>query len=368
VSTELYAGLRKRHQLERSRLDLRNTILGIEKLRNDITINVTAAFVKILFAEENLKIANGKHQTLLLQKEKIQRFVNANAKTEGDLMQIDAQIAQAQNDIINANATFEKTRLALCQLLEIKDHRNFRVTPLNEALVETLLLPHSIASIRNLAAANLPQARAARLGIDIAGQNVELARAALYPTLSLAANYTSNYANNLQRMRVDANGQPITDANGTPAYMKYPLGDQWRNNSTVFYSLSLSIPIFNSFRTKNNIKLSRFAMQRAEYEALQVEKQITKEVEEAYIDAKSAFDRYSNAKVGVESSRESLRHIERKLDAGMSTQTDYFIALDNMTEAESKLSQAKYEMIFRSKILDFYTYPSPESQISLRIE
>src|SRR5699024_12564856 len=102
LGTEVFAGMRKYHQLKKSDLNLQDMLLQIDKARNDLSLNITAAYLDVLFAEEQTAIAAQRTRTLALQVEQTQALVESGRKTLGDLLQLQSDLADAQRQDIEA--------------------------------------------------------------------------------------------------------------------------------------------------------------------------------------------------------------------------------------------------------------------------
>lgn len=122
----LFGGLKNYYNLKRAQLDLRSSLLAVEKMRNDVRMNVTAYYLEILCAEETIRDAEQVVAELRIQEEKTAKKVEARKVTTADLLQIRSQLADAENDVLTARNTYDIARLDLCQLLEIEDYTTFR--------------------------------------------------------------------------------------------------------------------------------------------------------------------------------------------------------------------------------------------------
>jgi len=127
-----------------------------------------------------------------------------------------------------------------------------------------------------------------------------------------------------------------------------------KNNSSEYIGLSASIPIFNRFATRNNIRSARIGILTQELALVEAERNLRKEIEQAYYSADAAYEKYVSATKSLEAAREAFRYQEEKTAAGKSTIFDFNDAKTRMEKSESELVQAKFEFLFRSKILDFY--------------
>jgi outer membrane protein len=357
LTVDLFTGFRRLHNRRLAELNLLASLADLKKAQNDLALNVTAAYLEALFAEENVKLAVRKANTLKLQEAKTLQMVNAHTKTHGDLLQVQAQVSEAESDAIAAQGQMQKATLSLRRLLELENPDSFRIaTPDSIDMLNMLNADITQTAAAVVAAAQpLPDIAGAQLRVSMAQKNVAIAQSELYPTLSLSGGYGSTYSDAREKIALDEQDLPIMNDQNEPTYRKYLFADQVKDNANAYISLSLSIPVFNALRTRSNIKLSRVALRRAEYDLFLAQKQLLQEVEQLLIEANVALQRYHASVMAVEASEEAFRYIESKLDVNMATAVDYDVALDNLIKAQSTLMQTKYEYIFKSKIIDFYS-------------
>jgi outer membrane protein len=189
-----------------------------------------------------------------------------------------------------------------------------------------------------------PEIKAAQLRVESAMKQLEITKGNRYPTLSLGGNYYTDYS--------DAN--KIYDFSTGQSFGKVPFGDQIKNNRRYGFGFSLNIPIFNRFQVKNNISNSELQIADYEYQLQQSRNVLRRDIEQVYTNALAAFNRYISTDKAVASMKEAFRYTEEKFNVGMINSVEYNQSKTNLTNAQSDLIQAKYEYIFRTKILDFY--------------
>lgn len=354
LTVDLFAGFRRLHSQKLAELNLLATLADLKKARNDLSINVTAAYLEALFAEENVKLAAHKSKTLKQQEAKTLQMVNARTKTRGDLLHVQAQVSEAESEASAAQGQKQKAYLSLCRLLEVESYRDFRVAIPDSIDLPTANIEQTAAAVA-AAAQRLPNIAGAQLRVSMAEKSVAVARADLYPTLSLSGGYGTTYSDAREKMALDEQDLPIMNDQNEPTYRKYLFADQVKDNANAHISLSLNIPVFNAWKTRSNIRLSKVALRRAEYDLLLAQKQLLQEVEQLIIEASVALQRYQASLTTVQASEEAFRYIEHKRDVNMATAVDYDVALDNLIKAQSTLIQTKYEYIFKSKVIDFYS-------------
>ena len=347
ASTVIFAGLRKHHEAKRSDLGLQAALLKLHEAHDDIALNVTAAYLEVLFAKENIKITEKQLETLVLQVEQTSAQVDEGNGLLSDLLQLQAQMAEAEYDMLEADNELILAYFELAQLLEIRDYHSFTVVfpeHYNMTLLSDLSSSEEIYSM----AQSLPQIEAAKVHVSIAETDIKIAKGALYPTLTLTGGYGSSYSDGVHKSLHD----PENAANYIEA--RYPFKEQIRNNASAYIYFNLNIPIFNSATARNNVRIKNIALQRANYDLQLTRKQVSVEIQQAFIDAHSALEQYNASVRNVDIIEETFLLIKQEYNLGRATPVDYSIALYNLINAESQLIQAKYQYIFSSKILDFY--------------
>ena len=263
----LFGGLKNYYNLKRAQLDLRSSLLAVEKMRNDVRMNVTAYYLEVLCAEETIRDAEQVVAELRMQEEKTAKKVEARKVTTADLLQIRSQLADAENDVLTARNTYDIARLNLCQLLEIDDYTTFRTVAPDVGVPARSGIADSPAEVFD-AARELPELEAARVGIDMARRDLQIARTAYWPTLSLSVGYGSSYSDVRQKM--------FRNTDGTYRYEAYPFFEQYKDNASSYVSLSLNIPIFGKFTVRKNVQRQKLAIRQAEYALRTAEKQVEK--------------------------------------------------------------------------------------------
>ena len=202
---------------------------------------------------------------LRIQEEKTAKKVEARKVTTADLLQIRSQLADAENDVLTARNTYDIARLDLCQLLEIDDYTTFRTVAPDVGAPTRSGIADSPAEVFD-AARELPELEAARVGVDMARRDLQIARTAYWPTLSLSVGYGSSYSDVRQKM--------FRNPDGTYRYEAYPFFEQYKDNASSYVSLSLSIPIFGKFTVRKNVQRQKLAIRQAEYALRTAEKQV----------------------------------------------------------------------------------------------
>jgi len=369
LNTELtvFNGLQTFNTIKKSRFDFLAQLENVEKAKNDITINISTAYLQILLNKELRDNAGEQLDVTLEQIEKTKQLVEIGNTAKGDLLQIEAQAASEKAALTNAENNLKISYLDLHQLLNLEETEEIEILfpeiP-DITLAEEIM---GIGSIFNDAVEILPQIKSAELQLKSSEKNLAISKGAISPTISIGYQYRSRYneltnrvtgvesALSSQPTGVTESGENIYTYNYYNTYSdNYPYVDQISDNANQAIYVALRIPIFNNWQTGNRISQARISLADSKLN-LDLQKQnLYKSIQQARVQAIAAMDRYKANLEAVKSMEEAFRYTEQKYQVGLVDILEYKTAKNNLNKTRSDLAQAKYEYIFRTKILDFY--------------
>ncbi len=333
TSIPLFTGMRIPNSIALAKLNLKAATEDLNKAKDDISINVTSAYLQILFTEELAKVA---HNQVALSREQLERkqayFENGKA-SEVEVQEALARVAQDEMSAVQADNNYQLALLELSQLLELSSPEGFRiVTPQVEDAFSTLSLPEDIYAQAML---EKPAIKAAQYRLEGATRSVRIAQSNWYPQLSFGAGIGTNYYH--------ASGMENAS-----------FSTQWDRNMSKYFQFSLSIPLFNRFETRNQVRTARIRRTALSWQLEESKKMLYKEIQQAYYNALASESQYKSSRTATDASEASFRLVSEKYALGSATATEYNEARTQWMKATSDMIQAKYEYLFRSKILDFY--------------
>ncbi len=334
----LFQGMQINNSIKKNEFDLKASFEDLAKAKDDLSLNIASTFLEILFAKELVKVSEDQILITNQQLKQSQEKVNAGSLASGALLEIEAQAAREELNLVDAKNQLQIAKLKLAQMLEIVFTDKFDVE------IPTLPELGALSSVTNsqdvflTAVKQRPEIRGAEYRYQSTEIQLKMAQGVFYPTLSFYANYYNNYNNK------------YTDIKGA----KINFGDQLSNNQRKGLGLQMNIPIFNRFNTKLNVDNAKIQMLNTQLELEGTKKVLRQEIETAQTTAITSFNRFKSTEKAVTSMQEAFRYSEEKFNVGMVNAVDYNLAKTNLLKASSDLLRAKYEFIFRSKILDFY--------------
>jgi outer membrane protein len=346
-SMPLFTGMNITNQIRRGKLLLQAATEELESAREDVALHITALFLQVLYNKEMLRTSE--EQVRLSQRQVAQTkvLVEVGKAPKAQLYDVEAQVARDEVVLVESKNSLQLALLELAQSLELERTEAFDIaapegldSPMQNAL---LMLPDAVY---DHAVALKPAIRQQEYLLESAKKSLAIARSAYYPQLSLGLSYSNNYFYNYNEAAYNA-------ATGQG---NIPLGEQWRNNGGESISLSLNIPLFNRFQTRNQVRAARLGIRSRQLALNSVRKELYKQIQTAYANATAARERYVAAERAAAASRESFKYAEERYAVGNMSVFELNDAKTKLLQSESAQIQAKYEYILRSKILDFYKY------------
>jgi len=338
-----------------------------QQQKDNITLSVILAYLQVLSNQDLLAISRSQANvdSSSVERHKVQNREGAIAPSA--LSDLQGQYAQDQVNIVTGINALESSKINLFQLMNVSYKRDVELEriPLNTQVPEYPANPDSIYS----AAVNLlPLIKSTDLRTKAFEKALSVARAAYYPTLSLGASVYSSYSsaafNNIPGGFFNDTSTSYVTVTGTDykvinqqqnfSTAKIPFNDQFKNNRGEQVYLSLSIPILNSLRARNNVKQAKINLENQRAVAHSTRLQLQQNVEQAYQNMISAYGQYKSYQDQVAAFTESFRAAEIKFNAGAITSDLYLLAKNKMDAATTSLSAARYNYLFRTKILDYY--------------
>lgn len=370
ISTDvtLFSGLQNINSIRQNRYAYLASKYDVDKMKNDVSLNIATAYLQLLYTMEAVTNARNQMGLTMTQVERTKMLVDAGSVARGILLDIQAQLALEELTLTETQNQFDIATLSLSQLLNLPSHEGFTIVKPDLTIINESLLTSTPALIYNSAVTNLPEIKSAELNLKSAKRAVDAAWGGLSPRLVFSASYGTGYSGISQR----ALGSPtvtgyawqgdITSGGDSvysptfsmPAYEKIPFSDQYRDNVNKSFGFFLSVPIFNRLQTKTSIDRARIQKLNAELTIESTKLQIMKNVQQAYADANAGLKKYVSSQKALIAMEESFKYTEQKFNVGMLNSTDYNTAKNKMAKAQSDLLQAKYEYVFKSKVLDFY--------------
>ena len=338
---------------------------NIENTKNQVAINVSSAYLLVIQSVEQVKNAEMQVQTTQQNIIRAQKMVDAGVADLTVLLTQKAQLANEELAVINANAQYNNAILSLKMLMQYPFNDPFEL--LMPANIQTLMAQTGTADdIYRAAVSKLPQVRAAVLQKEAADIQIRVSKSLWSPTVSLYGSVSTVFSENAKEITgVNINGTQVIGVtqNGNenvvqPIYSfqtrTIDFNKQLRDNIGQSAGISLSWNLFNGFQAQNQIAKSKINSQVSELNLKRVENALMNEINLAYNNYLAANQRYAATSKSVEAQQNNLNYIQKRYEAGATNVFELTQAKNNYSMATSNEIQAKYEVVFRALIIEFY--------------
>lgn len=365
----LYNGGRLYNTIARNNHEYLASLYDLEDVKNDISLNVAGAYLEVLLNKEIFLVAQEQARVTQLQVDRTSKLVKAGSLPQGDLYQLQAQLARDEQNRIGAQNAVLLSKLALANLLQLENPDNFEIADPEIAVPDAALIALSPGDIFATAVTNQPAVKAATTRIEGSEEGIDISQSGYLPTLSLTGAVSTSYSDQILvpgGVTQVAVPVPTYDENGdvffTSVNQTIPVGefsqknfsDQIDDNINEYVGINLSVPLFNKMRVKNNVQNSRIAFEQARL-SLEAEKNALRQtIYKAHADARASYNSYLAAQKAVEASEESFGYAQQRFQVGSLNQFDYENAKNSLAAAKSDQARAKYNYIFSMKVLEFY--------------
>jgi outer membrane protein len=366
----LFNGLQKYNTIRQNQYAYLAGKYDIDKSKNDISLNVASDYLQILFNEELLAVAQNQLDISQKQLDRTQKLFNAGTLAKGSLLDMQATLATDELSVATTQNQLDLSNLALTQLMNLDNTAGFKLQrPEYDIPLENLLVFTS-EQIFEQAVKQFPEVKSAEMKLSSAEQGVKVAQGGMSPQLSFSLTYGTGYSGLPQETFIPTGintsspigvvlpltsppqivyGPSYSIVNTTDGFMK-----QYKENFNSAYGFKLNIPLFNGLQTSSAISKAKVSRISAEVNVELARQVLKKSIQQAYADAGAALKKYAATKKAVDASQESYKYSEQKYNVGALNVFDYNLAKSKLAKAKSDHLQAKYDFLFKSKVLDFY--------------
>jgi len=338
-SVTLFDGLRNYNRIERAKLSGIANQYRLDDIKDDIRLNVANAYLQVLSNKESLKVFKAQLAVTEQDLNRTKELVESGVVARGDLLELEATAAGQEQQIINSRSLILISRINLAQMLGITDYENFDIAEEEFDIPPSDILDNSAKVIFEKALTFRNDIKFALSGVELAEKDLEIAKGAKYPSVGAFINYNTRYS--------DQNNDPFTGE-------AIPFKDQLYINDGISYGAQMSIPIFNGWSVRNNIKRSQISVDISRVELERTRLQLETDVNQAYVDVTSFYKAYEAAQKTLEARSLAYQYSKERFDVGLMNSFDFSQAQSRVDNAEADVIRTKYDYIFRLKILEFY--------------
>jgi Outer membrane protein len=337
----VFTGFRIPNEIKYQKFELAAAIEDLNKAKEDLSLNITSYFLQTMLYKELLAISERQVQLSKEQVRQSEALVDAGKSALSELADMKSQLAKDELTLTESRNNVTISLLTLSQLLNLDSENGFDIEyPDLETL--TMSDPNDLESpmaVFEKSVETRPSIKSAQLRLTGSQYSLNIAKAGYYPTINMNAGYSNNYFYNY---------------NLESGYKNTSFSNQLKNNGSEYVGISLSIPLFNRFSTRNQVRQTRLNIENMRLSLTNAKQNLYKEIQQAYTSAVAAGDKYLSAQKAVEAAKIAFDYESEKFKNGRSTPFDLDNVQTRYNRTLSEEAQAKFDYVFRMKILDFY--------------
>lgn len=335
TSTPVFTGFRIPNEVKKREFDLLSATANLSKARENLELQVTSLYLEVLFKKEIEKIYSEQLTLTSKQLEKTRALVEAGKVPRSQEYDMLSQQAKDELNLTMSKNDLDISLLNLSQALNLTNDEGFDV---QEPAFNKDQIEHNKASIippseiYQTAIGIKPHVKVAEYDLESSKRNLNIAKSGYYPTLNFNMSYNTSFNNK---------------APGS-------FGNQFRNQANEYIGVSLSIPIFSRFQTRNSVRNARLGIENSELVLDNVKLALYKEIQQAFQSATAAQAKFTSTEKAFVAAEESYKYAEERYEIGKLSVFEFNEAQTKLLTSKSEQVQAKYDFVFRAKILDFY--------------
>jgi len=366
LNMTVFNGFRLINQLKQDKLNKLAAEMEIEEAKQDLTLRVTLAYLQVLNNRDLLTLAKNRFTTTTQQLEIQKEFYENESGNPADYADILGQITIDETSILSAQSALNNAKLSLLQLLNLTES-DANLNPQN-LLLDFEEYQLSADEVYQDAVENLATFKARELRVDASRKGISVAKAQFVPEISLFAGLNTNYSSAAQLFTesgstlietgdfVTVNGEDVPVLSESTSFDSADIEffDQFDNNLNTNIGFSLRIPIMNGFQAKNNVALEKIRVEESLVALEQTQVEIKNAIAQVHFDMETVYARYESLEKQVAAFEESYRINEIRFNSGISNFLNYVTSKNNLDNAKVNLTNAKYEYLLRTKVLEYY--------------
>ncbi len=331
----LFNGFRLTNLYKQSQLNLETSKLELSRIKDDISLNVVNAYLNVLFNKERLEIAKAQYEFSKKQVEQVKALVDAGTQPKVNIYDAEATFSTDEQSVTIAQNNYNLALLTLSQLLQLP-FEGFDVEIIDIGSPSQTLLYNDVSPIISHAFTNRNEIKVAEKRIENAALGTEISKSGYYPSLTFNYGFGSNaFFTNVLDTEAD-------------------FFSQLNNQKAHAFTLNLGIPIFSRYQNKTAVARSRIQEENSKLGLEQAKLDLEANIQRAFTDAQAAFRAFVAAEKSLKSQKIAFENAQERFNIGVMNSFQLEESRVRYVNAESSLINAKYDFVFKTKVLDFY--------------
>ena len=356
-----------RNTIAKNNFALQASIADLDQLKDDVSLNVANGFLTAVLAEEQIHISENQVKLSSAQLDQTRAFANAGRLPELNVAQLESQLATDSSSLINSIANYNAALLDLKTLLNLDLSAPFAINlPEIDPGTSLELITMTPEEIYAVARQHFGSVRGSEYRVSAAEKGRDAARGNLYPQFSISGQAGTNWASNYETYSltnkylytpigfVSRTGDTVVQPQQIPAVSTMPLSQQLSNNFRQLLSFNVNVPLFNGWTAKYQLKQAEINLESQRLNKYNNELTLKQNVYKAHNNATNSIEKFKAARRADEAARRALDFAKKRYDLGLTSTVDFLVTQNSAFVAASNLIIAKYDLVFKLKVIDYY--------------
>ncbi len=335
VSQNVFNGFRTLNQYKQSQLTKETNALELSRIKDDVSLNVVNAYLNVAFNKENLQTAKAQYEFSSKQLQQVKDLVDAGVQPQANIYDAEATLSRDAQQVTLAENSYTLALLTLSQLLQVP-FEGFAVEIITVDSPSENLLYKEVTPVLNHALENRSEIKVAEKGVESAELSTEISKSGYYPSVSFGYGFGSVWSESKNDLIKQAFFREL---------------DLFKGHN---FNLNVNIPIFSRYQNKTAVAKSKIQEENSKLSLQRAKLDLEANIQQAFTDAQAAFKAFDAAKKSLESQKLAFNNSKERYDIGVMTAYELEQARVQLINAESSLINAKYDFVFKTKVLDFY--------------
>ena len=362
----IFQGGQLKNQILANKLILEVDKSSTAKLKNDLLLNVVTDYLQILTNQDLVTAAQQQIEIAHITLDRAQKNFDAGTQSLADLSQAKAGVSTAELNLTNAQNQLDLTVLVLKQYMEMDPATEIKVERPDISKLTDVKTAYDANEVIKTAIGVNPDIKLAQAQEQTYAQQIKIAQGNYYPSLALFGGIGSGYSNQAKTVTggtlagidtlgtVSGTGQFVTAPQINPVLTPISFSKQLSNNFYQSIGLSLQIPIFNHYTARTSVRKAKLSYENAQITTQLAKVTLSKTITQAVLDLNAAVKRYASAEQTYAADKDAFNVIQERYNVGLVNSLDYNTSLTNYNKAQFDMIQSRYEVVFRSKVIDYY--------------
>lgn len=365
IGQPIYTGMQIKNSVKQSSFELKAGEKDAQQMKESIALTVAQAYLTILLSEEQVQVLKEQIKVSEAQLDQTLKLIKAGTLPENNRFDLEAQIARNEQAVTNAENGLQMAYMNLKVVMNMNPSSDLKIQNIEVEMPEMGTV-YILDEVYSQAGSSMPNILAARLREQSAEMGVRIAKGALQPTVSAYGSFFTNFSSAAKERTFTQQTQTLNlDLFGISVPVGFPITvpieggttpyfTQIRNNIYSNVGVNINVPIFNGFQTRIAIERSELAVKIAKLSTTTTENQLKTDIQRAINDVVAAEKSYNVAQKSLKATKASAENTKKRFELGVVNGFELTSVQNMLISAESSLLQAKYDFIFKLKVLDFY--------------